>query len=120
MTGALFTNTERGINSMTAQGIALAIRCNPNMDEPIPPYDLTVIYAVGTDSRIHILDHGHIHDDISESIPIIESDCESSQRPGVYIGRFVDDGSRDWESGYWEPEWNVSEGDLLYTLGELK
>lgn len=82
-------------------------------------YDFRLIFAVGTDQRIHILDHGNLYDGMEQDIEIIESDVTSGDAPGIYSGIFVDDGGRDFESGVWESEWNIAGEKLLYLINPI-
>ena len=90
--------------------------------QPKKKYDLRVIYAVGTDKRICVLDHGHddLPDGFEEDIYYIQDECTATEDAGVYLGVFKDYGYRDWESGFWEPEWCIDMVKLLYTYPTIK
>ena len=90
-----------------------------NSHKPTTPHDFSCIFSVGTDGRIHILHHSkNIPDNLLEDIPIIESDtCDQTSAPGVYKGTFTWDSMVDYETGYDEGCFIISEdAELLYQL----
>ena len=88
-----------------------------NMMSVEPNFNYGVIYAVGDDARIHVLSHGYIPDDLDQEIPLIESEIESTQSPGIYKGHFrYDSGNGEVDDGYWD----ISMGTLLYEIPSIK
>ena len=72
------------------------------------PSDTRIIFAIGTDERIHILQHG--------DHPAIEScDVECNEgwtmetEPGIYLGHLTWDSAIDYESGFDEGCWVIGD-----------